>query len=288
MDSEELPRDLVGGPKELVELDRDHPGFRDHDYRQRRNAIAAVALAHRTGTPVSDVEYVAAEQAVWRAVWDRLTPLHDALVCADLLDVQQRVSLDRARIPQLRELNPALEEATGFRLEPVAGLVAARVFLNYLGQGVFLATQYIRHASRPFYTPEPDVVHELVGHAASLSDPQVAGLSRAFGAAAALANDEEILRLERVYWYTLEFGVAEEAGRVKAYGAGLLSSGGELDRLRGDADLAPLELDRVAETAYDPTDYQPRLFVAPGFRAALARVRDWLDAGAWRIGAGRV
>jgi phenylalanine-4-hydroxylase len=283
MESGELPRLHAGGPKVLVELDRDHPGFRDPDYRQRRNAIAGVALAHHTGTPVPAVEYVDAEHAVWRTVWDRLAPLHRELVCADLLSAQESLALDRARIPQLGALNPRLEAAAGFRMEPVAGLVAARVFLTYLGQRVFLSTQYIRHASRPFYTPEPDVVHELVGHAASLADARVTELSRAFGVAARSASDAEILCLERVYWYTLEFGVAEEGGVAKAYGAGLLSSAGELARLRGEAELVPLDLDRVAETTYDPTDFQPRLFVATGFRSALERVLDWLDSGAWRV-----
>lgn len=282
MESGELPSLHAGGAKELVELDQDHPGFRDASYRARRNTIAAVALAHRTGTPVPAVEYSAGEHEVWNTVWSRLTPLHSELVCAELLQAQRALILGHDTIPQFGPLNRRLERATGFRMEPVAGLVAARVFLTYLGQNVFLATQYIRHSSRPFYTPEPDVVHELVGHAASLADPQIAELSRAFGRAAVRATDEEIVRLERVYWYTLEFGLAVQDGEPKAYGAGLLSSAGELERIRGEAEIVPLDLDSVAQTAYDPTAYQPRLFVGPSFAATLAEVSTWLEDRGWR------
>lgn len=282
MESGELPSLHAGGAKELVELDQDHPGFRDASYRARRNAIAAAALAHRTGTPVPDVEYSADEHGVWTTVWGRLAPLHSDLVCAELLEAQSALTLGHDTIPQFGPLNRRLEGATGFRMEPVAGLVAARVFLTYLRQSVFLATQYIRHSSRPFYTPEPDVVHELVGHAASLADPQIANLSRAFGQAAVRATDDEILCLERVYWYTLEFGLALQDGQPKAYGAGLLSSAGELDRIRGEAEIVPLDLDCVAQTPYDPTAYQPRLFVGPSFAETLAEVSVWLKNRGWR------
>lgn len=283
-ESGEFPAFHAGGAIELVELDQDHPGFRDSEYRGRRNDIAAVALAYSSGDSVPDVEYVEDEQDVWRRVWTELDPLHKDLVCAELLAAGERLGMNRETIPQLSELNLRLAAATGFCMEPVAGLVSARVFLSYLGRSVFLSTQYIRHASRPLYTPEPDVVHELVGHAASLGDSDIAGLSRAFGGAAILATQAEIERIERVYWYTLEFGVALEQGEPKAYGAGLLSSVGELARIRGEAELdRAWDLEEIARTPYDPTEYQPRLFVAPSFARALEDVGAWLESGAWRV-----
>ncbi len=259
---------------DLVQLDRDHPGFRDPEYRARRNAIARVALDYRGG-PVPEVPYSEAEQDVWRQVWARLAPVHDRWACAELRLAAEELRLDRERIPQLAGLNPTLTAATGFEMLPVAGLVTARTFLSHLGRGVFLSTQYIRHASAPFYTPEPDVVHELVGHAASLIQPEVAALSRVLGEAADRADEAGVRALERVYWYTLEFGAVEERGALKALGAGLLSSAGEIERLSGAAELRPWDLPRMAETDYDPTDFQPGLFVAPSF----GRLID--DLGAW-------
>jgi phenylalanine-4-hydroxylase len=261
----------------LVKLDRDHPGFRDPAYRTRRDAIALVARRHVSGQPVPEVEYVAEEHEVWRLIGRRLAPLHRARVCAELNEVQEQLGLDQRRIPQLASLNPTLHAATGFRMEPVAGLVSPRIFLEKLAERVFLSTQYIRHHSRPLYTPEPDVVHELVGHAASLLHPGLAALSERFGRAALAADEGQLRQLINLYWYTLEFGACEESGEVKAYGAGLLSSAGELERFSREAELRPWDVDRIADTTFDPTDYQPQVYVAPSFGQMLEDLSGWLD-----------
>ena len=160
---------------------------------------------------------------------------------------------------------------------PVAGLISARGFLCSLGRGVFLSTQYIRHHSMPLYTPEPDVVHELIGHATSFFRPEIVRLTKLFGEAALHADEETLRQLERVYWYTLEFGVAREGADVKAYGAGLLSSFGELGQFGSQSQLKPFDIAEIARTNYDPTDYQKVLFVAPTFAEMEKRVGDWLE-----------
>ena len=265
----------------LVPLDADHPGFRDREYRRRRDAIARIALEHRPGDPVPRAPYTADEQAVWTTIWRRLGPLHLERACRELNELQASLNLGGGPIAQLADLNAFIEPRTGYRMEPVAGLVSAREFFLALGRGVFLSTQYIRHASRPFYTPEPDIVHEAVGHAATLADPRIAGVNRAFGAAAERAdgrNDEdELEHLNRAYWYTMEFGTAREGGRPKAFGAGLLSSVGEITLQHAEA-IEPWDLDRIASTPYDPTRYQPRLFAAPSVERLLGDLEDWLAA----------
>ena len=260
----------------LVQLDPDHPGFRDPVYRGRRDAIARIAFDYRDGDPVPRVDYTDEEQEVWRTVWRDLGPLHERYACTAYLGCSRQLKLDRARVPQLADVNVALGRATGFRMRPVAGLVSDRNFLGHLGRGTFLATQYMRHPSRPLYTPEPDVVHELVGHAATFCDPAFARLNRAFGEAALRATPEQLSRIARVYWYTLEFGLCEEGSAVKAYGAGLLSSFGELGRFEDHAELRPLDLALVAATPYDPTDYQKVLYVAPDLPRTAEMVSAWL------------
>jgi phenylalanine-4-hydroxylase len=167
-------------------------------------------------------------------------------------------------------------------MEPVMGLVRARTFLSALGREVFLSTQYIRHHSRPLYTPEPDIVHELVGHAASLAHPRLAEVNTCIGKAVDSADDSELLRLERVYWYSLEFGLVLEEGSVKALGAGLLSSAGELAQIESGPELRSWDLDAIAETPYDPTDMQPQLYVAPSFERLTSDIEDWVESGGWR------
>lgn len=261
---------------ELVCLDRDHPGFRDRAYRARRDAIAKLAFEHRDGDPVPEVVYTDDEHAVWREVRARLVPLHARRACREVLEAQARLPLDHDRIPQLEAVNRALARLTGMRLLPVAGLASAREFMMRLADDVFLATQYIRHHSRPLYTPEPDVVHELVGHAATLSHPRFVALNRQFGVASGRAEAREVERLIRVYWYTLEFGLVREAGELKAVGAGLLSSFGELAEFETCAEIRSFDLERIAETPFDPTSYQRQLFAAESFEVFEAALVDWL------------
>ena len=260
---------------QLVELNPDHPGFRDPIYRARRNAIARLALEHREGTPPPNVAYTDVENEVWRSVWEHLTPLHAARAVRAWRAAAERLDLDRTRVPQLAEVNN-LTHARGIEMYPVAGLIAAQQFLTALGRGVFRSTQYMRHHSMPLYTPEPDVIHELVGHATSFLAPEIVQLSRAFGSAALRAAPERQAQLERLYWYTLEFGVALEDGDIKAYGAGLLSSYGELGDLGARATLVAFDLEVMAHTPYDPTDYQKILFVAPSFDEMVRRLDSWL------------
>ncbi len=262
---------------QLVVLHADHPGFRDAIYRARRNAIAKLAVDHREGTPPPFVAYTDQEHDVWRSVWDHLSPLHAARAVREWRAAADRLELNRTWVPQLAEVNERTQPL-GIEMLPVAGLISADGFLSALGRGVFRSTQYMRHHSMPLYTPEPDVIHELVGHAASFVVPEIVQLSRSFGAAALHADPARLLQLERLYWYTLEFGVALEDGDIKAYGAGLLSSYGELGELGQRAQLAAFDVEVMAQTPYDPTDYQPVLFVAPSFAQAVRKLETWLAA----------
>jgi phenylalanine-4-hydroxylase len=260
----------------IVQLDPDHPGFRDQAYRARRNQIAQIAMKYQPGDPIPDAPYTNEEHQVWRAIWQALQPAHQKHACAEYLSSLRRVSFASDRIPQLREVNQRVQAISGFRLEPVAGLVQPRVFLENLADGVFLCTQYIRHHSTPLYTPEPDVVHEIVGHGVTLASARLAELNRLFGMAIKRTGSAEGLdRLSRVYWFTIEFGVLREAGEVKAYGTGLLSSAGELEEMR-DADLRPFDLEAASRQEYDPTHFQPVLFCADSFEQMYGTVHEFL------------
>jgi phenylalanine-4-hydroxylase len=260
----------------IVRLAPDHPGFSDEEYRARRNRIARLALEHRPGQPIPDAPYTPEEHAVWRTIREALEPQHERYACAEFLESSGRLDLPRERIPQLAEVTRRIQSLSGFRLEPVAGLVEPRVFLETLAGGVFLCTQYIRHHSTPLYTPEPDVVHELIGHGVTLASPRLAELNRLVGRAVKRTTSGESLeRLALVYWHTIEFGVLREGGVVKAYGTGLLSSAGELQAM-GRAELRPLDLEAASRQHYDPTGFQPVLFCADSFDAMYEALREFL------------
>jgi phenylalanine-4-hydroxylase len=260
----------------IVKLDPDHPGFRDHEYRARRNAIAQIAMSYKPGSAIPAAPYTDLEHKVWQTIWQALGPAHREHACAEYLACIDRLAFDMDRIPQLDEVSRKVEAISGFRLEPVAGLVEPRVFLESLARGVFLSTQYIRHHSTPLYTPEPDVAHEIIGHAVTLASTRLAELNRLFGEAVSRTTaKDELDRLARVYWFTIEFGVLREDGRVKAYGTGLLSSAGELAEMH-KAELRPLNLEAAANNVYDPTHYQSVLFCANSFDEMHATLKEFL------------
>jgi phenylalanine-4-hydroxylase len=172
-------------------------------------------------------------------------------------------------VPQLREVSADLAALTGFRIEPVPGLVPTRVFYGALDDRRFLSSQYIRHHSVPFYTPEPDIIHEIIGHANGLAHAGMADLYEAAGGASRrAASDAAHEFFSRVFWFTLEFGLVWEQGELRTYGAGLLSSYGELDRFRA-AEVRPFDIVTMGTTSYDITQYQPLLFAAASFEELL-------------------
>ena len=260
----------------IVDLDPDHPGFRDPEYRARRNAIADIAMTYKPGQAIPPAPYTEQEHEVWQTIWTALAGAHREHACAEYLDCLAKLDFDHDRIPQLDEISGKVEALSGFRLEPVAGLVEPRIFLESLARGVFLCTQYIRHHSTPLYTPEPDVAHEIIGHAVTLASPRLAEINRLFGEAVRRTKSaEELDRLARVYWFTIEFGVLREQGQIKAYGTGLLSSAGELAEMH-KAELRPLDLDAAASYVYDPTHFQAMLFCAESFDEMERSLRSFL------------
>jgi phenylalanine-4-hydroxylase len=265
----------VDEPK--VALPADHPGVSDPSYRQRRDAIAAAAAAYHPGEAIPEVEYTSDEDALWTLVSAELAEkhLHDA--CAEYLAAARRLDLPRRRVPQLREVSDRIDALTGFRIEPVAGLVSTRRFYGSLADRRFLATQYIRHHSVPFYTPEPDVVHELIGHCNTLASPVFADLYERAGRASRRARTDEALEFfSRVWWFSLEFGVVYEDRELRTYGAGLLSSYGELDVFR-EAEIRDFDLRSMGTLDYDITRYQPVLFAAPSFAFAVDSLTRFFD-----------
>jgi phenylalanine-4-hydroxylase len=252
-----------------LELPQDHPGFHDPAYRARRAAIASVGERYRPGDAIPDVSYTTEEDDVWRRVSRELGEKHRRLACAEYLEASSRLHLPTDRVPQLREVDERVHALSSFHIRPVPGLVPPRTFYGALADRAFLSTQYIRHHSVPYSTPEPDIVHEIIGHANSLASPVFADLYEAAGGASQRARSDDAHDFfSRVFWFTLEFGAVREDGELKAYGAGLLSSYGEIEVFR-DADIRPFDLRAMGTQPYDITHYQPVLFAAPSFTALV-------------------
>jgi len=270
---------VTEGPEGVrVHLADDHPGANDPEYRRRRNEIAAAALAWQPGEPIPRVEYTDEENAIWRTVSRELAPKHERLACRAFLEAKAELALPDDHVPQLDEVSERLEPLTGFRFHPAAGLVPLDVFYGSLADRVFHSTQYLRHPSGPLYTPEPDIVHEVIGHGNLLADPDIAEVKRLAGEAARRCKTPEALQyVADVFWFTIEFGVMWDGGELRCYGAGLLSSYGEIEEFRG-AEIRPLDFHEMATLEYDITHYQPILFACDGMGELTERVGGFFAA----------
>ena len=265
--------------EDINELHLDHPGASDEAYRERRDYIASLSKQFRDTGVIKDVDYTDEEQGIWQHVATRLEELHQKYASPFYLQAKKDLGITTERIPQLSEMNRRLKETTGFRLAPIEGLVETRGFLSWLSYRVMLSTQYIRHYSRPDYTPEPDIVHESIGHIPMFTNPAFADYSQFVGHGARIANDKQLEELGRLYWFTVEFGLVEHEGEIKAYGAGLLSSFGELVHAFSDeVERRPFDLEQVINHDYTYSDMQPVLYVIPSYAELKEVTRKYIES----------
>ncbi len=231
-------------------------------YRRRRDDIAARAAAYVRGEPIPEVEYTDAEHALWRLVSGRLRERHEDLAAPEFLGAAEQLAVSEDGVPQLQDVAERLDKLTGFRLQPAAGVVPFGVFCGSLADGYFHSTQYLRDAATPFYSTEPDVLHEVLGHGNALADDRFARLYRSAGEAVRRVETEPAVQfISKVFWFTLECGLLDSPGGPRAYGASVVSSYGEMEHFR-TADIRPLDIADMVATDYDITQYQTTLYSA--------------------------
>ncbi|OMJ26389.1 Phenylalanine-4-hydroxylase [Smittium culicis] len=281
-------RDLDTFSEKVLEmgsdLPSDHPGALDKEYRKRRYEITQLAKKHKTGMPLPHIEYTPEERQTWKSVYNNLKQSYQGRACAEFLNIfpllESNCGYSPDSIPQIEDVSKFLKDCTGFTIRPVMGLLSSRDFLNAFAFRVFHSTQYIRHGSKPLYTPEPDVCHELLGHVPLLAVPDFAEFCHEIGLASLGVSDSDINKLATFFWFTVEFGLCKnDKNELRAYGAGLLSSSGELEySLSGKPELKPLSLTETPEQEYPITEYQPLYFVSESFKDATNLVRQFASS----------
>jgi phenylalanine-4-hydroxylase len=250
-----------------LELEPGHPGEHDAEYIRRRKELFALCRRHRLerlGPPI--IAYNAEETRIWREVSPKLDELHVKHASQIYLAAKRELAITREEIPQLRLLSDRLGPVTHMHLVPAEGALPYRTFYEYIGQRGFPVTQFIRHGSHPEFTPEPDMIHDCLGHVPPLLNRDYAELLTLIGkAVSATPRGDQVLALKRFSWFSIEFGLIEEAGQTKVFGAGILSSTGEIpySLFSPEVTRRPFVTDTVINTDYDPSRMQDHLFIAP-------------------------
>jgi phenylalanine-4-hydroxylase len=251
-----------------LELEPGHPGLGDAGYVQRRKELFALCRRHRLerlGPPL--IDYTPEETRIWRDVSPKLDELHQKYASRIYLQAKKTLGISQTEIPQLRLLSERLERETRMHLVPAEGPLPYRTFYTYIAERGFPVTQFIRHGSHPEFTPEPDMIHDCLGHVPSLMNPDYAELLTLIGKATSTTRDpRQVLALKRFSWFSIEFGLIQEDNETKIFGAGILSSTGEIPfSLSNDVRHRPFVTDEVIETDYDPSRMQDLLFIIPSF-----------------------
>ncbi|XP_063624598.1 tryptophan 5-hydroxylase 1-like [Cydia splendana] len=265
------------------ELDADHPGFKDPVYRKRREEFAAIANNYKYGQPIPKVQYTEVEIKTWGIVFRELHELYRLHACEEYLEnwpqFVKHCGYREDSLPQLEDVSAFLKRKTGFQLRPVAGYLSPRDFLSGLAFRVFHCTQYIRHYSDPFYTPEPDCCHELLGHMPMLANTSFAQFSQELGLASLGASDEDIDKLATLYFFTVEFGLCRSPdGSFRVYGAGLLSSVAELKHaLTTSTKHKRFDPEVAVNESCIITSYQNAYYYTDSFEEAKEKIRVFAE-----------
>ncbi|GAA0736660.1 phenylalanine 4-monooxygenase [Sphingomonas sp. ABOLD] len=216
--------------------------------------------------------YTAEEHATWDRLFARQAKLLPGRASSAYLKGLEALRLSESGIPNFEELSERLMKLTGWQVVAVPGLVPDDVFFDHMANRRFVAGNFIRRPDQLDYIQEPDVFHDVFGHVPMLADPVFADYLEAYGRGGMRALELGALKqLGRLYWYTVEFGLVEEAEGLRIYGSGIVSSSAEsVFALESDSpNRIRFDMQRVMRTDYRIDDFQQNYFVIPSFEALL-------------------
>ena len=256
--------------------------------------IAQAAADKAPGLPSSEIDpykffisqknerYTDENHAVWKELFTERMKSLDAQASDVFLTGLKQIGLKPDRVPVVADINRRLQDLTGWESHPVPGYLPAKAFFACLAARRFPTTITMRPRELMNYLPEPDIFHDVFGHVPLHADPVFAEFLQTYGKAALFCEDPyHIERLARLFWFTVEFGLIRENGKVKLYGSGLISSIGEsFHALESDhVDRRPFDMDRVCDTPFEIDHYQPILYVLESFE----QLRDSMNSYAERV-----
>ncbi|MGX1746701.1 MULTISPECIES: phenylalanine 4-monooxygenase [unclassified Brevundimonas] len=214
--------------------------------------------------------YTEVEHQTWNTLYERQMKILPGRACEAFMRGLDALDLNAGGIPDFEIINPKLQALTGWTVVCVPGLVPDEVFFDHLANRRFVSGQFIRKPDQLDYLQEPDIFHDVFGHVPMLTDPDFAAYMEAYGKGGQRAASLGMLsNLARLYWYTVEFGLMQEANGLRIYGAGIVSSATESVFSLEDPSPNRLgfDLERVMKTLYRIDDFQQVYFVIDSIEA---------------------
>lgn len=228
------------------------------------------------GAEIEYPDYPEADHKIWATLFERQTSLLPGRAARAYLNGIEILGLEPDRIPELRKLSASLESATGWKVARIPGLLHERDFFGLLSRRIFPSTDYIRGVEELDYTPAPDLFHDIFGHMPMLTNPDFADFYHRFGQAALHAAGQDRVSLERLHWFTVEFGLVDQQIGRRIYGAGILSSKEEVRHaLSDEVTVHPFDPVRITEQDYEVWHLQDVLFVVDSFAQLERGFKEW-------------
>jgi phenylalanine-4-hydroxylase len=211
--------------------------------------------------------YTPEQHAIWSELVTRRMPQLEQHAATEYLNGFHQIGLQPTELPDLAAVSRRLQPVTGWNSTPVSGFLPADAFFGMLSDRLFPTTTWIRSRESMEYTPEPDIFHDVFGHVPMHAHPVFADFLQHYGQlCASRTRAEDLERLGRLFWFTVEFGVIRERGQVKVYGSGLISSHGECTHVvSGGAEIRDFKLDEVLNTTVNVSEMQPVLYAIESF-----------------------
>jgi phenylalanine-4-hydroxylase len=228
------------------------------------------------GDAIAYPSYSDEDQETWRTLYGRQRTVLRGRACDEYLRGLELMQFPEDRIPPLRDAGRVLARTTRWQIARIPGLLHERDFFGFLARRVFPSTDYIRTRAELDYTPAPDLFHDLFGHTPMITLPAFADFYQEVGRAALVAEGLNRRRIERFYWFTVEFGLIHTAAGLRIYGNGILSSFREAQHCLTQAvEVRPFDPSRIVEQDYDVWHMQPLLFAIDSFEQLQQEFRQW-------------
>ncbi|MEO6805780.1 MAG: phenylalanine 4-monooxygenase [Edaphobacter sp.] len=221
-------------------------------------------------------DYTPEQHAIWAELVSRRMPQLRDHACQEYLDGFHQIGLREDKLPNLSQVSALLQPRTGWQSTPVSGFLPPDAFFEMLANRMFPTTTWLRSRDSMEYTPEPDIFHDVFGHVPMHAHPVFGNFLQSYGQICArLTDHEQLERMGRLFWFTVEFGLIRQNGEIKVYGSGLISSHGECTRvLAGGCEVKDFDLDAVLNQQFDTGAMQPVLYAVESFDQIYEATRE--------------